>query len=208
MSKSDATRLICKVVLLGESGVGKTSIITQFVKNEFSDYLTSSIGAEFLTKTVEFDSHNKIIDFEIWDTAGQERFRAMSKIFYADAEIALLVYDITKEDSFQEIKKYWMNEIKENASNNIIIGIVANKCDLMEEEKVNENDARSFANNFQAAFFPASAKDKDGINELFYEIGKIYLEKLGVNGVTKRGNKNKKKLSKDQNKETKNNKCC
>ena len=207
MSNSDTTRLSCKVVLLGESGVGKTSIISRYVRDEFSDYLTSSIGAEFLTKTVNFDSHNKIIDFEIWDTAGQERFRAMSKIFYVDAEIAILVYDITREDSFQEIKNYWMNEIKENASKDIIIAIVANKCDLIEDEQVNENVARQFAKNYHAEFFPTSAKNKDGINELFTEMGAIYLDKLGGNdNATKDNNKSKKKLSKEQNK--KDDKCC
>ena len=208
MSKHSQQPHICKVVLLGESGVGKTSIISQFIEHEFYEFLTSTTGAQFSTKTVTFDKYNKSIDFEIWDTAGQERFRAMSRIFYKDAAIAILVYDITREDSFNELKDYWVNELKENASKDIIIGFAANKSDLFEKEKVNENEARAFAESLGAVYEPTSAKNRNGIDELFMEVGERYLKTTGLDQDKK---KTRKKIGKDNKEEDggkKKNECC
>lgn len=110
----------CKVVLLGESGVGKTCIIARFINNTFEDNIMSTTGASYAGKTMSFDEFNgQSIKFEIWDTAGQEKYRALTKIFYKDAGVAILVYDITRKDSFDEIKNYWHNQIKEFAPKNI-----------------------------------------------------------------------------------------
>ncbi len=109
-----------KVVLIGESGVGKTSIIYRFINNTFEEGLETTTGASYAGKDMVFkDYQNKVLKFEIWDTAGQEKYRALSKIFYKDASIAILVYDITNEDSFEEIKNYWIDQIKECAPKNI-----------------------------------------------------------------------------------------
>ena len=98
----------CKVVLLGESGVGKTCIIARFINNTFEENLISTTGASYAGKTMTFDEFGgKSIKFEIWDTAGQEKYRSLTKIFYKDAGAAILVYDITRQDSFDEIKKYY-----------------------------------------------------------------------------------------------------
>ena len=110
----------CKVVLLGESGVGKTCIISRFINNTFEDNIMSTTGASYAGKTMTFEEfNNKSIKFEIWDTAGQEKYRALTKIFYKDAGVAILVYDITRKESYQEIKNYWYNQIKEFAPKDI-----------------------------------------------------------------------------------------
>ena len=103
-----------KVVLIGESGVGKTSIISQFTKGVFNPDLMSTNGATFSTKKKEFKESNKILSFEIWDTAGQEKYRSLAKMFFKDAAVALIVYDVTSKKSFEEIKAYWMDLVKEN----------------------------------------------------------------------------------------------
>ena len=101
-----------KVVLIGESGVGKTSIISRFISNVFNPFQVSSIGASFISKTVEIN--NRTIKYELWDTAGQEQYRSVAKIFYQNASVVILVYDITKQSSFDAIKNYWIKEIKKN----------------------------------------------------------------------------------------------
>ena len=109
----------CKVVLIGESGVGKTSIINRYISNSFSSVLTATPGASFTTKTVLFQEYNQSIKFEIWDTAGQEKYRALAKVFYKNATVCILVYDICQKKSFEELKKYWINEIKSNGSSSL-----------------------------------------------------------------------------------------
>ena len=111
--------LQCKVVLIGESGVGKTSIISRYITNTFSPLLAATPGASFTAKTVYLREYNQSIKFEIWDTAGQEKYRALAKVFYKNAAVCILVYDITNKKSFDELKNYWVNEIKSNASPNL-----------------------------------------------------------------------------------------
>ena len=119
MSEDDSSKT-CKVVLLGESGVGKTCIIARFINNTFEDNIMSTTGASYAGKTMQFyEFQGKCIKFEIWDTAGQEKYRSLTKIFYKDAGVAILVYDITRKESFEEIQKYWYNQIKEYAPKNI-----------------------------------------------------------------------------------------
>ena len=110
----------CKVVILGEAGVGKTSIIARFVNDTFKTDIKSSTGASFTGKKMKFkDFKNKVINFEIWDTAGQELYRSLNKIVYKNSDIAILVYDITNENSFSEIQNYWYEQLKENAPKDI-----------------------------------------------------------------------------------------
>ncbi len=109
----------CKVVLIGESGVGKTSIISRYISNTFKSQLMSTPGANFVTKMIIMEDDNQSIKFEIWDTAGQERYRALAKVFYKNAAVCVLVYDITRKASFDELKNYWIKEIKENALPNV-----------------------------------------------------------------------------------------
>ena len=111
--------LTCKVVLIGESGVGKTSIISRYVSNTFKSQLMATPGANFVTKNVLLEDENQSIKYEIWDTAGQEKYRSLAKVFYKNAKVIVLVYDITRKTSFDELKNYWVSEIKTNAPANV-----------------------------------------------------------------------------------------
>ena len=205
-----------KAVLLGESGVGKTCIIARFINNTFENNIMSTTGASYAGKTMAFEEFGgQCIKFEIWDTAGQEKYRSLTKIFYKDAKVAILVYDITKRKSFEEIKNYWYNQIKECAPENIIIGVAANKSDLFEEEKVSYEEGKKFANEIGAIFRLTSAYKSTGIEELFKAIGCAILDPDFIDDDTVVKNKidineNKRKDSVKLNKEEvkKKKKCC
>ena len=162
-----------KIVLIGESGVGKTSIISQFIDQIFQKDQQSTIGGTFSTKTIKC-GNGKILKLEIWDTAGQERYRSVTKMFYKDANAAILVYDITNKFSFEELQNYWMEQVKESSPKNIILAVVANKSDLIEYEQVDEEVARQFAKDNNAFFSVTSAKDTAQVDSLFLEIAKKY----------------------------------
>ena len=119
MAEEEKGSMPCKVVLIGESGVGKTSIISRYISNKFSSLFAATPGASFTVKTVFIREYKQSIKFEIWDTAGQEKYRALAKVFYKNAAVCILVYDITRRKSFEELKNYWVNEIKSNASQNL-----------------------------------------------------------------------------------------
>ena len=160
-----------KVVLLGEAGVGKTSIISQFIDESFQEDIQSSTGGTYSSKTFVI-GNKQLLDFEIWDTAGQERYRSLTTMYYKDANAAILVYDITLQKSFDEIKAYWANQVKETSSNDIILVVCGNKSDLIKDEEVDEEKAREFANEIGALFFLTSAKNAIGINDVFIQIAK------------------------------------
>ena len=111
---SEKTAIQCKVVLIGESGVGKTSIINRYITNEFEANMASTNGGSFIAKTIYLKDYKQSIKFEIWDTAGQEKYRALAKVFYKNAAGCIFVQDICRKDSFEGLKNYWINEIKAN----------------------------------------------------------------------------------------------
>ena len=195
-----------KVVLLGEAGVGKTCIISQFISGVFDPDTISSLSAQFITKTLDFRDINKTIKFEIWDTAGQERFRSLAKIFYKDAKVIVLVYDITSKKSFDELKSFWYEEqTKLNVDGNPIFAVVGNKYDLYETTQVND-EGKNFAKSINAIFQYTSAKNASGIDELFNNIGKKYFNPdLDINEKENQEKESyeKKKLEKQQKKENK-----
>ena len=197
---NDDAILNCKVVLLGESGVGKTSIITRYVNNYFEDNSLTTNGAISTYKTIYLEQYNKSIKFEIWDTAGQERYRSLTKIFYKNASVAILCYDITKKNSFNEIKNYWFNQVKNNSPNDIVIAIAANKSDLYESEEVNEEEAINYAKSVGVIFFETSAMNSSGIDDLFNAIGDKFIDSKYCNEDKLK--KNKFKLE-DENKNDK-----
>ena len=162
-----------KIVLLGEAGVGKTSIISQFVEQLFQEDIQSSAGGTFSSKTCIY-GNNQILKLEIWDTAGQERYRALTTMFYKEANAAVLVYDITRKESYEQIQEYWSNQLKESAPSDIILMLCANKSDLINQEKVDEGEARKYASELGAMFCSTSAKNDYGITDLFLQIAKKY----------------------------------
>lgn len=193
-----------KVVLLGESGVGKTSIISQFTSNTFDPDVVTSLSAQFISKTVEFDDIHRIIKFDIWDTAGQEKYRSLAKIFYKDAKVILLVYDISSAKSFEELKEYWYEQqTKLNVDGQPIFAVVANKNDLYEVQQVNNDEGISFAESIGAIFQSTSAKSDSGITNLFDNIGHKYFDpSFDSNAVEKKAQEEyqKKKLEEEQKK--------
>ena len=167
----------CKVVLLGDSGVGKTCIISRYISGGFDNNCPSTNGASYATKILEFKDVNKTISLDIWDTAGQEKYKSLTKFFYKDAAVAILVYEITKQTTFDNVTKYWYEQLQEFGAKDIIIGVAGNKCDIYDKEEVKENEARQFAEKIGAFFELTSAKNNTGINELFQEAAERYVYK-------------------------------
>jgi Ras-related protein Rab-11A len=133
MKGDKKSELHYKVVLLGDSGVGKSNIISRFTKNEFNMESKTTIGVEFATKTIEVNG--KLVKIQIWDTAGQERYRSMASAYYRGASGALLVYDITRATSFENLQK-WLRELKNFAAEDITCLMVGNKCDLRQYRSI------------------------------------------------------------------------
>jgi len=176
MADSEKKAPNVKVVLLGDSGVGKTCLITRYISETFEQNTASTNGASYASKKVNYDKLKKTITLDIWDTAGQEKYKALTKFFYKDAAIAILVYDITQKNSFESIKSYWYEQVKENGEKTFVLGIVGNKSDLYEQEEVPENEARQFAQSIGAIFALTSAKMNTGVDALFEDAGNKYLD--------------------------------
>ena len=161
-----------KVTIIGESGVGKTCLLSRFINDKYDDDILSNLCALYTSKELEYEDLGKIkIQLDIWDTAGEEKFRSISKVFYKDTDAAILVYDCTDRRSFEEMKNYWYKELKERAPESIIIAIAVSKCDLIEDEEVSEEEGRNFAKEIGAIFKATSALSGVGIMELFKAIG-------------------------------------
>lgn len=182
-----------KLVLLGEAAVGKSSIVLRFVSNDFAENKEPTIGAAFLTQRVNIDDHT--IKFEIWDTAGQERFASLAPMYYRNSQAALVVYDVTKPQSFIKAR-HWVKELHEQASKGIIIALVGNKIDLLENQdrKVALEEAKSLAQEENLLFFETSAKTGDNINEVFLSIAekmplKVHDSKSNLGPERSNGNK-------------------
>ena len=160
-----------KCVLLGETAVGKSSLINRFVSNTFKNDFKSTMVGYCSSKEINFEKYDRKINFEIWDTAGQEKYRALAKIFYQDSKVTLLVYDITRKDSFEAFKNYWYKEVRDNSSQDVVLVLVGNKSDLYEYEEVTEEQAEEFAKSINAIYQQTSAANGSGVKELFNMIG-------------------------------------
>ena len=164
----------CKIILLGKNNVGKTSLILQYSSNIFQEELASTIGAEYISKDLFFNDQK--LTLNIWDTSGQERYRSLSKIYFKNSHIIILVYDITSKESFNDIINFWYNYVTENLGNNLIYAIVANKSDLYLNEQVSHEEGENYAKKINAFYFETSAKHNEGINEMFSLVGKTFLD--------------------------------
>ncbi|XP_043923289.1 ras-related protein Rab-31 [Protopterus annectens] len=180
-----------KVCLLGDTAVGKSSIVCRFVQDHFDHNMSPTIGASFMTKTVPHG--NELHKFLIWDTAGQERFHSLAPMYYRGSAAAVIVYDITKLESFHTLKK-WVKELKEHGPENIVVAIAGNKCDLSDLREVPVKDAKEYADSISAIFVETSAKNSINIEELFtgisQQIPPLEPHENGRNGAFQLGKMN------------------
>ncbi|KAI3719567.1 hypothetical protein L6452_20469 [Arctium lappa] len=158
---------VYKVVVIGDTAVGKTQVLSRFTRNEFCFDSKSTIGVEFQTRTLTI--HSKIIKAQIWDTAGQERYRAVTSAYYRGALGAMVVYDITKRQSFDHVAR-WVEELRAHADNSIVIALIGNKADLEEKRAVPSEDAVEFAENQGLYFFETSALTGDNVEAAFFKL--------------------------------------
>jgi len=173
MAEDDDSGLLYKVVVVGDSGVGKTNIITRFTTDEFTTENKATIGVEFGHAECSFSDGTKA-NVQIWDTAGQERFRAITRGYYRNAVGALIVYDITRQQSFKNVEK-WLQELQENAGSETVIMLVGNKKDLSNQREVSTDEATSFARKKGLLFIEASALDGENVKEAFNKtVNEIY----------------------------------
>jgi len=158
-----------KLVLLGESAVGKSSLVLRFVKGQFHEYQESTIGAAFLTQTVMLD--DTTVKFEIWDTAGQERYHSLAPMYYRGAQAAIVVYDITNQETFARAKT-WVKELQRQASPSIVIALAGNKSDLSAKRMVDHDEAYTYAEENGLLFMETSAKTAMNVTDIFLAIAK------------------------------------
>merc|ERR1711871_940029 len=167
MSKDDEYDYLFKVVLIGDSGVGKSNLLSRFTRNEFNLESKSTIGVEFATRSIHTDG--KIIKAQIWDTAGQERYRAITSAYYRGAVGALLVYDISKHVTYENVER-WLKELRDHADSHIVIMLVGNKADLKHLRAVPTEQARSFAEKHGLSVIETSALDSTNVERAFQDI--------------------------------------
>lgn len=157
-----------KLVLLGDAGVGKSSLAQRFVANHFKPYCETTIGASFLSKILEVDE-GRLIKCQIWDTAGQEKYHSLAPMYYRGAGAAILVYDITSRKSFARLKD-WVVELRSQGPENILLAMAGNKTDLESKRQVPEKEARAYADSVGAQFLETSAKDDTNVATLFTKL--------------------------------------
>ncbi|GAB1599436.1 ras-related protein Rab5-like [Argonauta hians] len=164
--KSPPTLLV-KLVLLGDQGVGKSSLVLRFVRGKF-DTIEATIGAAYLTQTKTVNGRQ--VKFDIWDTAGQERYHSLAPMYYRGAQAAIVVYDITNKATFDRAQK-WVKELREMASPDILVALAGNKADTADEREITVEEARKYAQEQKLMFVEVSAKSGICVNELFSTLG-------------------------------------
>jgi small GTP-binding protein len=165
--------LLLKLILVGDSGVGKSNLLSRFTNDEFTTEFKSTIGVEFATKSLHID--NKLIRAQIWDTAGQERYRAITAAYYRGAVGAILVYDVTSAGTFQTLN-HWINELRANVEDIVII-LVGNKTDLEEQREIATEEAIALSERKKLLFIETSAKNSHNVQDMF---------KLVITDITKK----------------------
>ena len=169
MENSNKEKNVIKIVLIGNSGVGKTCISQRYVNNSYIDQKEcSTIGSSYFVKNVYYNGKEYTLD--IWDTAGQEKYRSIGKMFYKNAYIVLFVYDITNKKSFLDLKNVWYDELIKTGEKKAVMAVIGNKNDMFLKEEVDEEEAREWADEIGAIFGLVSAKTGDCINCLFKDI--------------------------------------
>ena len=165
MESSNDSDLVIKILLLGDSEVGKSCFLMRYSDNVFIDNYITTIGLDYKLKTVKLDT-GKTIKVQLWDTAGQDKYRTIAKNYYKGSHGILLLYDITKQSSFDNIRE-WVRDIKEEVSEKAIIFLIGNKIDIEDQRKISKEKGEELAEEFKIPFFEASAKSGKNVDEVF-----------------------------------------
>ena len=166
------SELKCKVIVIGDSAVGKTTFISRLI-DRFEENAASTFGVSYVTKEIKIDDN--LVHFDIWDTAGQEKYHSVNRLFYLESKICIIVYDITNRTSFDNACNFWYKEITNEINDSIIIGLAGNKSDLYSMEEVKDEEAINYAKEKNIIFSLTSSYDNTGVNELFYQLAQKYL---------------------------------
>ena len=162
--EDDNYEMMFKVVLVGDSFVGKTNIMSKYLKNEFHEDSKATVGVEFGSRQFNIDGH--VIKAQIWDTAGQERYKAITSAYYKGAKGAFIVYDITRKESFDNVTK-WAEQLKSSADKNLTIIIIGNKVDLEDQRQIKAEEGQNKANELESAFIETSASSGTNLDKAF-----------------------------------------
>ena len=160
----DSYEFMFKIVLVGDSSVGKTNIMGKYLKNEFREDSKSTVGVEFGSK--EFVIENHTVRVQIWDTAGQERYKAITSAYYKGAKGAFIVYDITRKGTFESVDK-WVSDLKASADKKITLLLIGNKCDLEDQRQITKEEAEQKAKSFEVAYLETSALSGENLEKAF-----------------------------------------
>ncbi|KAI0806742.1 GTP-binding protein ypt1 [Fomes fomentarius] len=174
----DGYDYLFKLLLIGDSGVGKSCLLLRFAEDSFTDSYLSTIGVDFKIRTIELEG--KTVKLQIWDTAGQERFRTIAAAYYRGAHGIIMVYDVTDEETFKNVKG-WMQEIERYASEDVKKLIIGNKSDLVERKVVEYSAAKEFADALSIPFIETSAKNSTNVDEAFYTMAKVIRDDVDAN---------------------------
>lgn len=173
MNQNGTTHVKLKVVVIGDAAVGKTSLSLRFTENKFGDSYILTVGGSFCSRSLFVA--NKKINFQIWDTAGTERFKSVVPFYLRNADVALIMYDITSKKSFDDIKQ-WLRVLNESAPDTIKCALVGNKSDLQERRQVTQQEAAAFADVHGLYFIETSAKSGQSVQKLFIDIGSLFID--------------------------------
>ncbi|XP_075242964.1 ras-related protein ORAB-1-like isoform X2 [Convolutriloba macropyga] len=165
-----------KLLLIGDSGVGKSCLLLRFADDTYTESYISTIGVDFKIRTLELD--NKVIKLQIWDTAGQERFRTITSSYYRGAHGIIIVYDVTEQDTFNNVKQ-WLQEIERYASDNVQKLLVGNKCDLTVKKVVEFSTAKEYADSIGIPFLETSAKNSTNVEQAFMTMASEIKKHMG-----------------------------
>ncbi|KAJ3648404.1 hypothetical protein Zmor_020209 [Zophobas morio] len=168
--------IVGKVVVLGHQGVGKTSTVIRYVENSFTHHITPTVGASFFSCKILIDDIT--VKLQIWDTAGQERFKAMAPMFYRNANAALIVFDITSQQSFESMQG-WVVELQRNVESPMVLCVVGNKIDLSKNREVTRDEAIQYARSIGASYHECSAMQDQGVGVVFDDVARGLIRLFG-----------------------------
>ncbi|KAI8606945.1 ras-related protein rab-1A [Chytriomyces sp. MP71] len=194
-----------KLLLIGDSGVGKSCLLLRFADDTYTESYISTIGVDFKIRTIELEG--KTVKLQIWDTAGQERFRTITSSYYRGAHGIIVVYDVTDQDTFNNVKQ-WLQEIDRYAVEGVNKLLVGNKSDLVDKKVVDTNAAKEFAGTLEIPFLETSAKNSSNVEQAFLTMAKQIKDRMGAATATAPNNKANIKVTAGSAVQTQSGGCC